>query len=275
MWNGEQWVNDSPVFRHTGGTVAVSEMTVFDPDGSGPLTPRLAVVGFFNRIGTTVVGNAAYFDGKQWQPMGSGFPSNPLALGTWRRDGDDVVVVGGFFDSAGGVPARCVASWEGTAWAPVGAGLNGSPTGGFVNFDIDGPGPRPSMLYAAGDFSQSDGRPMPGIARWNGTEWEDVAGSLNIPQAPALAVLETNAPQVCVGGLFQAAGGAPSAFFARFGGVDCCPGDFNQDGGVTSSDFFQFLEAFFREDPAADINSDGAVNTVDFFDFLVVFFDGC
>ena len=60
------------------------------------------------------------------------------------------------------------------------------------------------------------------------------------------------------------------------GGVwDGCIGDFNMDGVVNTQDFFDFLAAFFAEDPSADANHDGVVNSQDFFDFLAVFFRGC
>jgi hypothetical protein len=55
----------------------------------------------------------------------------------------------------------------------------------------------------------------------------------------------------------------------------CCPADFNCDGSLNSQDFFNFLNAFFANDPSADFNHDGAVNSQDFFDFLNAFFDGC
>ena len=54
-----------------------------------------------------------------------------------------------------------------------------------------------------------------------------------------------------------------------------CPADFNGDAEVNSQDFFDFVTAFFGEDPAADFNGDKTVNSQDFFDFLSAFFKGC
>ncbi len=52
-----------------------------------------------------------------------------------------------------------------------------------------------------------------------------------------------------------------------------CAGDFNNDGSVTSQDFFDFLAAFFNAN--ADFNRDGVTNSQDFFDFLGAFFAPC
>lgn len=54
-----------------------------------------------------------------------------------------------------------------------------------------------------------------------------------------------------------------------------CPADFNCDARINSADFFAFLAALFKSNPAADINRDGVVNSQDFFAFLLTFFNDC
>lgn len=54
-----------------------------------------------------------------------------------------------------------------------------------------------------------------------------------------------------------------------------CPADFNQQGGVTVQDIFDFLFAWFGLDPAADVNATGGVTLQDLLDFLAHWFAGC
>lgn len=66
-------------------------------------------------------------------------------------------------------------------------------------------------------------------------------------------------------------------FFAVSGGfaVRPCPGDFNGQGGVTPQDIFDFLNAYFAVDPAADVNGSDDVSVQDIFDFLGAYFVPC
>ncbi len=57
--------------------------------------------------------------------------------------------------------------------------------------------------------------------------------------------------------------------------VTCCRANFNQVGGVTIQDVFDFLTAYFTTSPSADINGVGGVTVQDVFDFLTLFFAGC
>jgi len=58
-----------------------------------------------------------------------------------------------------------------------------------------------------------------------------------------------------------------------------CPADFNDDGEVTSADFFLFVSRFLNaplsSDLSADINHDGVITSADFFAYLTHFFNGC
>jgi hypothetical protein len=54
-----------------------------------------------------------------------------------------------------------------------------------------------------------------------------------------------------------------------------CAADFNQSGGVSVQDIFDFLAAYFTQDLRADVNASGGVSVQDVFDFLVAYFIGC
>ena len=54
-----------------------------------------------------------------------------------------------------------------------------------------------------------------------------------------------------------------------------CAADFNNSGGVTAQDIFDFLAAWFTANAAADFNHSGAVTAQDLFDFLAAWFIGC
>jgi DNA-binding beta-propeller fold protein YncE len=54
-----------------------------------------------------------------------------------------------------------------------------------------------------------------------------------------------------------------------------CPADFNHSGGASVQDIFDFLTAYFSNDPRADVNHSNAVSVQDIFDFLGMYFAGC
>jgi hypothetical protein len=74
------------------------------------------------------------------------------------------------------------------------------------------------------------------------------------------------------GGSFQGAG---SACGAVGNPTTCCKANFNQTGGVSVQDIFDFLNAWFAGAPAADVNGVGGITVQDIFDFLGLWFAGC
>ncbi len=55
----------------------------------------------------------------------------------------------------------------------------------------------------------------------------------------------------------------------------CCKADFNMDGILNTQDIFDFLSAWFANDPRADFNGINGQNVQDIFDYLGVWFAGC
>jgi hypothetical protein len=57
--------------------------------------------------------------------------------------------------------------------------------------------------------------------------------------------------------------------------VTVCPADFNGSGAVSVQDIFDFLAAYFNNDPRADFNASGMISVQDLFDYLAAYFAGC
>jgi hypothetical protein len=76
------------------------------------------------------------------------------------------------------------------------------------------------------------------------------------------------------GGIDLAASGTPVALL-RITQTPDCPADFNDSGAVTVQDIFDFLAAYFTQNPSADFNNSGGVTVQDIFDFLGAYFTGC
>jgi hypothetical protein len=55
----------------------------------------------------------------------------------------------------------------------------------------------------------------------------------------------------------------------------CCPANFNLSGGLSVQDVFDFLDAWFAQDPRADFDDSSTVQVQDIFEFLGAWFAGC
>lgn len=230
-WNGTTW---SPL----GGGVAGSvHAMVVMPNGD------LVASGVFGDY-------VSRWDGSSWTPLpgldgiawclavsadgtlvaGGQFPGN---LARWTGTGwvafgavDSVVrslaalpdgglLAGGFFSSAGGIACDRVARWDGAGWHSLGTtamqyadAVAAVPDGSFV---------------AAGGIPHF----VPSVKRYDGTTWQPLAGDVG-GGVSANAVLARRSGEVVVGGLFDTAGGLPSANLARL--VPPCPAAIVENG---------------------------------------------
>lgn len=255
LWNGTTWSSLPGAGGTNGVNGAISDLTVFDPDGSGPNSPMLVAGGFFATAGGVACSNIAAWNGSVWLPIpgaggtngvsGGGFP-RVLALTVYDDDGSGPnlpqLIVAGSFTSAGGIACNNIARWNGSAWSPL-LGLNGtnganSEVSALAVFDDDGPGPNHPQLVAGGFFDSAGGVSCNSIARWNGSVWSrllgaggtnGVAGSIgNSSWVQALTVYPNNQsgshlPQLIVGGRFESAGGVACENVARWSGAAWSP----------------------------------------------------
>lgn len=79
--------------------------------------------------------------------------------------------------------------------------------------------------------------------------------------------------QIACTGAYQGNGSACSA--DPLNPTTCCAANINGSGGLSVQDIFDFLAAYFSNDPHADFNSTGGISVQDIFDFLAAYFAGC
>jgi hypothetical protein len=224
-WDGSAWHG-----LGSGMSSSVYALAAWDPDGDGPVMPQLIAGGFFVEAGGVTVNRVARWDGTAWQPMGAGMNGPVYALTVWDADGDGpekaLPVAGGSFTSAGGVAAGGIAVWDGALWRALGPGVNGAVFS-LTTWDPDGAGTGPLQVVAGGSFTQAGAVTVNRIARWNGPwwggSWQGVGAGMN-GHVYALgswtpAATGADAPELVAGGVFTAAGGLDSAYFARYSTV--------------------------------------------------------
>jgi len=236
-----------PGIHYTNG-----EAVLWDPDGAGPATELVVV------IGGGAAGDYVFAGLPTWDPVSGEWGSlDTTGIGVSLPEcllvtSSGELVVGGYqFDGVGSHGA--VARWDGTQWQQLGllAGTNylqyvvalaELPNGDLVaagsltdqghiarwdgaqwvtlgvGFDV----PVTSLavangeLYASGWFTSSGATPLSYIARFDGGQWQDVGGGFD-GHPPLLDALP-NGDLVAVGSFAQA-GGVPVAGVAFWDGV--------------------------------------------------------
>lgn len=226
-----------------------NDLCVFDPDGPGPQLPRLVITGYFTGVGlpgALVQAMAlAAFDGTTWSEFEGGldFPAplmlpegQTLCVRAQPASGAPELVVGGRFAGANGLAALDVAAWSNGAWSALGAGIPLNPgqnVRALLDFDVDGAGPAPRELYAAGQFFAAGAVSAANIARWDGSAWSAIDGGLG-GRVNALAAFDADAAgpepvSLFPAGYFDSVNGIPSHKLARYTDRGCnalvCAGD--------------------------------------------------
>jgi hypothetical protein len=251
-WNGSAW---SALVDGVDGVV--DSLSVYDPDGNGPLASSLVAGGDFTAAGTVAASHVARWNGASWSALAEGIlyqpgPGDPpgsahvYALASFDSDGNGPklpeLFAGGIFTTAGDAVTRNVARWEGAAWAGLGGGLNG-PVQASTVFDDDGTGPHAPALFVGGDFTSAGGRPANRIAKWDGASWSNLRVGAN-DEVLALTVFDADGagpapPALYAGGRFTDAGGA-AAGIAKWDGSSWTP----LSSGVTGPSFVDCMLVF-------------------------------
>ncbi len=111
--------------------------------------------------------------------------------------GSDVYVGGSFETLADGSSANHIAKWNGTSWSTLASGVSNG-----VNYAVCAIATSGSDVYVGGVFTTlGDGTTSANhIAKWNGTTWSALTGSVNNGVAYNVSAIAVSGSDVYVGG---------------------------------------------------------------------------
>lgn len=187
--------------------------SMWDPDGSGPLSPVLVLGGDFGAGGNVVSNDVLTYD-----PATGAFGALP-GLGPTSVVNSVVVlpngdlVVAGTLGDAAGSSIGAMARWTGSNWIGFGGMANGPVLALLVE-----PG---GSIVAVGGFTTLAGAPAQRVARWDGSAWSAFGSGITGSSVAAVARLPNG--DIYVGGSFTHAGGVPAASLARWNGTSWSP----------------------------------------------------
>jgi trimeric autotransporter adhesin len=224
QWQGGFWTQVAGGFvLQSGCTPVVHALCPFDPDGSGPIPPRLYIGGMMMCAALPGFVPLSYalasFDGAAWSGLGGAWVQGAVnALAVFDDGSGPALFIGGDEVMMIWPPLIwSLAKWDGTSFSSFGA-LAGNPNNGVSAFSVfdDGSGP---ALYLGGRFNQAGGLPASNIARWNGMSWASVGGGVSgevTALSPPFGTGALNTQALYVSGSFLTAGVNVSAYFARW-----------------------------------------------------------
>jgi hypothetical protein len=148
------------------GNGASAEVLCIHPDTAAHL---LYAGGIFEYVDQLQAKGVAVWDGNQWSGLVNGADSSCSSQSCRPvcaiADFDTSVFIGGAFSNASGVPnTKYLARFDGNQWVSEGV-----PDGQVINFAVIN-----SELYALGFYVLIDGVPNYGLAKWNGSGWDQL-----------------------------------------------------------------------------------------------------
>lgn len=230
FYNGTTWSGLATTTPVLAGSVKV--LTTWDPDGDGPLQPRLLLAGNF-----TIGGVQAYlatWDGQAWENLSGNFVGTIDQLVFFDADGTGPNLPEIFVHTTGSatiggtsVPGA-VARFDGTTWRSV---LPSTFSGAIYKMrsaDLDYDPSTPDEMLFMGSFTYStggtnfDGLIAHGVVRWDGQRFATF-NELESGEVQTMTLFDFDGdgpqlPKVVVGGDMLAAGNLKNA------GVACWDG---------------------------------------------------
>ncbi|MFI4915808.1 MAG: GC-type dockerin domain-anchored protein [Phycisphaerales bacterium JB060] len=224
-WDGRDWSSPFP----PGANFGISTIEAHDMDDG----PRLFIGGRFWEIGGVARASLAAWDGVELASVGGGLVrgAEVTALSPALPGEGDGLYAGGSFVIEQDRALNHVGLWDGQSWQPL-AGPDGvagvSSRDGFARREMvndiiyhdDGRGP---AIFVSGSFSHAGDTPVGRIARWDGSQWSDLAGGVTsdtpVVQVNAMAIYDDGSgPALYAAGAFSQAGGVPASNIARWDG---------------------------------------------------------
>jgi hypothetical protein len=201
----------------------------------GILGSDIYVGGGFTNVGGVSARSFAKWDGVSWTtwPTTDGvfqYPLNDTPNRMLVKDGS--LYVGGLFNQAGDVIANHVARYDGGNFYALG----GKPANGFatppINVSCIGQGD--DGIYVGGLLTAAGKTLANRIARWDGTNWNDVGGGTMGGASSANRVLAIAGlgSDVYVGGTFTNVGGIDVSNIAHWDGANWWSMGFGFDSSV-------------------------------------------
>lgn len=171
----------------------------------------LYVGGSFGSVDGMTASNLTRWSAGAWSPVGN--PDGVVYALEGRTGGG--VYAGGVFEAVdGGKHLFSVGAFDGTSWWTLGQGAvdGGVPPRGQVRAVVHGP----DGAYAAGSFRQLGDAVSGGVARWDGSRWQSLAGGLSRADGAHAYALATLGGDIYVAGRFSHAGGVAASNIARW-----------------------------------------------------------
>ena len=193
-WDGAKWTNalisrlDHPGANNFGVLYCL-----------GVKDGKLLIGGSFSKVNGVPAMGFAYWDGKQWLPLGDIDAETKYGEKTEAiHVHEGTIYVVRHSGGNGGI-----ARWSGNRWDPF-AEMNDGTSAAFCSIGPD--------LYVGGVFTSIGGQPINKIARWDGVRWTEVGQGVGISgdiysrlEAEVMHLASRNA-RLLVGGYFSAAG---------------------------------------------------------------------
>jgi hypothetical protein len=179
MWDGHKWhaIGEGPENGVSGDIPSIEAMAIADG--------KLFVGGLFSKAGTLEVNGIAYWDGSQWNRMGSENTNGVRRLVALENDTvmlsgyvaeliahHDRIYAGGNFQFAGDSVSDGIAAWNilTSSWETLDHGLKRMDEHSRVT--VYSLAAHDTSVYAGGTFQfMAGGAITRNIARWNGSAW--------------------------------------------------------------------------------------------------------